>query len=407
MQTLVDVSQVRAAMNAAHIGHDGNPDFVGLLGPEPFVLSPAEVKAITQSALATREWFDTTNNLYRQAIEGDENLWFVLDLVESEAEAEVVAWNRRVALSQRLRPPCFVRLDQPIPGLSVEAQVPGSGWGYRLALLQAFEVEQEMVGEFVAAVQALTGKSNPRIAHVRRLGKKFENEGRYFAEAVRAAGIDFRVYIGEVPDPKEVDLIIRHYFSDFLKFPGVEKAMSAYLAGEIEIDPPPSLITDQKVGLVLPFDPRTSGYYSDSVRASFPETHLVTGGAVEAVMNRPASDRNFVLKYAGLDPATRAQGKAVFNLSQCSRTRALNTEAEIVGSGRPWLLQRLLARKFTVLAEAEPGGALALRELYARFTPILAIRPDEIRLMCHTANFRNFWKVSSHHDSVLLPAVPE
>lgn len=398
--------QIRAYMNSAGVGFNGNTDFVGLLGPEPFFVTAQEWRSIIETGAATWQWIEAAQALYCRALQGDSELNFLVALIEGESTEEIIALNRRVALSGRIRPPCFLRLDEPFPGQAVEAQIPGSGWGYRTALTHAFDKwsHPDCIQEFIRAAQDITGKANPRIVHVRRK-PEFKNDDEYFAKAVRAEGVDFRVCVRAVPPPGDVDLIIRHYLSDFMDYPGAREAIGAYLEGAVEIDPPPSLLTDQKVGMILPFDSRSAEFFSHAVRGLFPETKIVERGMISQIMSQTSSKRAYVLKYAGLHRDMRAQGKAVFNLGQCSVKKAQELEQQIEQSGQPWIIQQLLSAKFAVCAETTANGPLAEQLLYARFNPVFALTIGNPRIMACTVNLRNFWKVSSHHDSVSLPVV--
>lgn len=401
-----ETARIRAALDNARVGFNGSARFVGLLGPQPFLITPEQWQTLCVSGHATWNWIKECSKLYCRALEGAADLDFARALIEGEADTRLVEINRKVALSGRLRPPCFVRLDMPILGQAVEAQIPGSGWGYRLALTQAFTgyAHPAAIETFVAAVQALTGKAHPRVVHVRRKPELGSDE-TYFAQAVRRAGVEYRMTVREVPPPSEADLILRHYFSDFMTFAGADAAIAAYLSGELAIEPPPSLLTDQKVGMVFPFDPRTAQYFPENIRALFPETRLAQPEDISRVMAQPGSKRNFVLKYAGINPEMRAQGKQVYNLSQCSRTKALTLEEQIKAARprQPWILQRLVQEKYAILGEDTSGGNIAMREWHARITPIFALSETKTRVMFCTANFRNFWKVSGHADSMLLP----
>lgn len=403
------VRNIRTQLDNAGIGFHQSPRFSGLLGPNPFQTTAREWQTLLDSGQATWDWLVATNQLYCRALKGDDSLQFVQQLVEGESDPKVIELNRQVALSGRLRPACFVRLDQSAIGQAVEAQIPGTGWGYRYALAQAFPgyAHPDFVREFVQAVRIITGRHNPRVFYVVHRDDRFWNEASYFASQVRKAGIDYQVLVRELPKPGDADLIIRYYVSDFMAYPGVEQIIKAYLAGDLEIDPPLNLITDQKVGMILPFDPRTASAYPDQVRSLFPQTRLVGPGDVQAVMDKPTKQRTYILKYAGLLPGMRAFGSAVYNLSQCSRKRALELAKQIHESGSPWILQQLIRQKFNILGEQEPGGELAEQSLYARITPTFALTSHGARLMGCTANFRKEWKVSSRQDAVLLPVVAE
>lgn len=408
MAGLTDVHALRQALDAAGVGYAGSDVFVGLLAPEPFWVSVADWQHLETAGDTVASWLRGVHDLYVRSLRGDSNLAFVTNLVENEGRGSRAAEiTRQVALSGRWRPPALVRLDQPVIGTSVEAQIPGSGWGYRSVLSRLQDpVGPDLLNELATTFQQLTGLSSPRVGYI-QYRNATDYEDRWLEAALRRQGTDFTIYRQTVPPPDQVDLILRRYLVEWLEFPGAAAAVEAYLAGQLEIDPPPSLITDQKVGLTLPFNPSTAAYFSNAVRALWTETRMWQPGCLRQIMDQPARERQFVIKYAGFLEPQRACGRAVFNLTQMSRQSALALESRIAASGEPWIIQRLIQIRFPICAESSVDGAVALQKLYARFTPGYSITSSGNRLISCTANFRNVWKVASGSQSVITTVRPQ
>lgn len=419
MGRLERARKIEKAMKATNLGYGDNPTFNLMVGPDPFYLSLEEPALLEARGRYFREWLEVSNALYVRGL-SDPTLEWVVRLIEGVTSDEVREVQRNAFEEGRVRLPLFGRADQPNLEKTIEMQIPGSGWGYMLGASNVFASickDGQPWGEgldvaFVRAMRELSGKENPRVIHV------LHNEGHLreaesFAQACSQRGIQMEVSLREVPELDGVDVIRRPPLRDLLSFPGGGMTVELYLGGKIEMEPPPNLLYDEKAAMVLPFHPQTSRFYSDGVRELFPETHLVTrlnppqfeGELIfwDEIPELSKSQRRFILKYAGSNPRTRGNARAVFNLQDSSRAKTeelIRCALDDWNLGEPWLIQRRIKEKFPVTLLAHEGNLCDVR-WYARFNPMYYLG-DNPHVTGGCATFRNFWKVSAGEDHLIL-----
>jgi len=412
---------VKAQLDACAVGYGDDKRFTSLVSPNPFLISSSDRNILVSRGQVIREWISTTNRLYRQSLT-DPSMNWLRDLLETGLSEELIPIHRRLVQEHPMRVPLFVRMDQPSFGKAAEAQTPGSGWGYHAALATCYDDHAIIGRKFVAGVadnlRRLTGKQCPRVVHLLHKGDFYGSEAAYFAKSIQTEGIDFTISERLIPDDvASYDVVFRHYLEELTQYDGWQELLELYRHGVVEIEPPPSVLTDHKISMMMPFHPATFAYYSDAVRALFPTTYLVDpyavyniflDGRVQALrlndlQSIPGKRRQLVLKYAGMDPRKRAGGRGVFNLSFCSRrktTEMLQQALDDTYRGEPWLLQEMNQQKYHVtFLNAE--GEITQQHLYARINPFYAFPVEGAsELLGCPAHFRNFWKVHGQPDAV-------
>ncbi len=413
---------VKQQLDQAQVGFGDEKTFTSMVSPEPFFISAQQHQLLIRRGAAIREWAQTTNRLYQYAVNNDAWSWLV-DLFETGMPETLKTIHRQLFEHRIPRVPLFMRMDQPSFNVAVEAQTPGSGWGYHAALADCYRGYQVIGRRFVERVayhlRALTGKQRPRVVHLLHKYRFYGAEAAYFAKAIRGQGIDFDICIQEIPENiASYDVVFRHYLEELIQYDGWQKLLELYQQGVLEIEPPPSVLTDHKVATMLPYHPRTFMLYSDAVRRLFPVTYVAdpySTLAVEqergdvahlrlsdiAVLN--TKQRLFALKYAGLDPRLRAGGKGVLHLGMCSKSRAAQLINDAVSDtclANPWVVQRIVRKQYDVTYYTH-DGAIQTKGLYARINPFYALpREGGSELLGCPVHFRDFWKVHGQPDAV-------
>lgn len=412
---------VKARLDGYQVGFGEDKRFMSLVSPAPHVISTDDHQTLKQRGHVIRQWVETTNRLYHASL--TDPAWFWLrDLLETGLNDEMRTIHRQLHAKRPMRAPYFMRMDQPTFTCAAEAQTPGSGWGYHAALATCYEGYTVLGRSFVAGVadtlRELTGKDRPRVLHLLHKDTFYGTEAAFFAQAIRAAGIDFTISVRIIPDDIETyDVVFRHYMDELSQYRGWQNLLGLYDRGDIEIEPAPNVITDHKISMMLPFHPLTFSYYSDPIRALFPATYLVDpyatyqmrmGNYVRPMRLSdlpaiPPRRRRLTLKYAGLDPLKRAGGRGVYNLSMSGETeinRLIQKAIDDSYNGIPWLLQEMVLQRYLV-TYLTAEGIISTDPLYARINPFYAFPSSggSVLLGC-PVHFRNFWKVHGQPDAV-------
>ncbi|MFH1207453.1 MAG: hypothetical protein V1668_02495 [Patescibacteria group bacterium] len=413
---------VKARLDGYQVGFGEDRRFMSLVSPAPYLISTDDHQTLKKRGHVIRQWVETTNRLYHASLT-DPSLFWLRDLLETGLNDEMRAIHRQLHAKQPMRAPFFMRMDQPTFTCAAEAQTPGSGWGYHAALATCYEEYTVLGRSFVARVahtlRELTGKDRPRVVHLLHKVDYYGTEATFFAQAIRAAGIDFTISVRTIPENiKTYDVVFRHYLEELGQYSGWQNLLGLYDRGGIEIEPAPNIITDHKISMMLPFHPRTFMYYSDAVRSIFPATYLVDPYAtyqmrisnnyahpvrLSNLPGIPPKQRRLTLKYAGMDPQKRAGGRGVFNLSMSDEAeinRLLQQVIDDTYNGIPWLLQEMVLRRYPV-TYLSAEGAIANDQWYARINPFYAFPASGgSELLGCPVHFRNFWKVHGQPDAV-------
>ncbi|XOU94178.1 MAG: hypothetical protein ACNFW9_05015 [Candidatus Kerfeldbacteria bacterium] len=432
-------SRIITYLNNLGIGHGEQKKFTSLVSPTPFFIDQFSHKQLINRGPVIREWIETTNLIYHQSLHHEE-MQGLRDLLETGLSPEMLPYHRRIFKTGPIRAPLFMRMDQPDFGKAVEAQTPGSGWGYYTAMAELYKTDNVIGREFVKSVakhlRLLSGKESSRVVHLLHKVDFYKNEAEHFAKAIRNEGIDFTICVRSIPENIEsYDIVLRHYMEELGQYEGWQNLLELYIQGSIEIEPPPSVLTDHKVSLMLPFDSQTMNHYSNNVRNLFPITHLVdpfrryqinlngnrylSSLSLFDIINLKNSERPLALKYSGLNPKLRAGGRGVYNLAMSDQRNNVKKMMEKVIAGyipieffdekpsfplhcpsEPWLLQNLCLKRFPFIY-LDAKGKIVNDELNARINPFYAFPLNGgSELIGCIANLRNSWKVHGQVDSV-------
>ena len=224
-------------------------------------------------------------------------------------------------------------------GRSAELQIPGSGWGCFEAISSAM---QDFTGKpigvsfaqgFSDALLQVCNSDRIRVVHANNQ-TGFTPERIYFADRVtKVSGgkVQMRLSDPWALDPRLIDVLRRCFLTELVRFEGFQEVFEGYLLGKIEIEPTPCLLYDQKVWLILPFDPRSRSFFTDEERSLFPETYLVSPEYIPSLdlgltswlelANSPAGKRRWILCTLDLDPVRRGSATQVWNLEDENRER--------------------------------------------------------------------------------------
>ena len=230
------------------------------------------------------------------------------------------------------------------------------------------------------------------------------------------------MYFKEVPEPGDVKFVRRPPLEDLVSYQGADELIEAHFRGELAIEPSLSLLYDQKIAVVFPFDPRLRDEYPDEVRTLFPESYLVQDEITpcfdgqelswDQIIKLSRKQRQFIVKFAGASKGVRAGGKAVYNLSDCNLQQAEQIISQALADWReyhrPWLIQRRVKKKFDVTFLDPATQEIVTKPYYAMFRPMYLFPGDgqEPRIIDHCALFRAEWKVHGSSDAVNLPVEP-
>lgn len=270
--------------------------------------------------------------------------------------------------------PLFVRTDESVDGTIYEVQCPGSWWGSCDALERVIST-----GRNALAARFATDLHNvfPEGAHILHLfeSSTSPHENHYFANQVRRTGLGFR-YWGLDPevDKDGCDFVRAHSYSSLVAEDMFRVRLGHLATGEVRFDLPPIPVFDQKAAMALPFDPDYMHHFEDNHRAAFPYTARVqrngaileTGErvAIDELLRRPAPERAYVLKYAGLDSTRNWGARGVFALGTLRDQRAAKVLAMLardIARNEPWILQAEVRSSGEVLAEEADGSTQARR----------------------------------------------
>ena len=415
------LAQRKSDLNALHIGH-GTSDY-GLKVGESFVLSSNAHAGLRRHGQLHSERIATANKLAYRAYFEHSPLIRLLETGLTDAAREV---QQALYLKQGyVRAPALLRVDMLDPTTYVECNVPGGGLGL-MHLIEQFATPDRRVGKGLArawahTVRALTQRERPRIA-LPIYNNKTRAQTFKFAEALHDLGLTIRIYTNKLPSPEQIDLVIRKNLNNMATLAGWPETWAAYLERQIEMDPPPTSIYDNKVADLMPYLQETREAFSDEIRQYGVPARLVkaglhletTGGGgvvpIEQLHRLSGSKRRFVIKYAGSHGALMAGGKGVYQLdgkrhgddgAEGLIARAIEDWKKGEGA---WLIQERVRRTFPVRFLESNGEIERLDGAYARFMPYFTQNGDSgYELASINALFARSWKVHGNPNSIHCP----
>ena len=417
---VVKAQEIKKFFDELRIGYGGSSDCRCVVGPEPFFVSQSDHDRLVAQGKLFQQWFAITHQLCLRAYRDPSFHWFA-EIIEGDANADAVAVHRRAYTDDIVTLPVLARADMVDLGVTVEVQVPGSGWGYMTAIYSTVNGDSVFPGPFRGmgeAIKTVTGSIQSPSAYI-LYNDPFSREVEYFCNSCQKEGIRLKMYFKEVPKPQEVKFVRRPPLEDLVSYQGASELIEAHFRGDLAIEPDLSLLYDQKIAVAFPFDPRLKNEYTDEIRALFPETYLITDEvnpcfdgrkfSWQDIIGLSRTQRQFIVKFAGAKKGMRAGGKAVYNLSDCNLMQAEQIIAQALSDWRdrrmPWLIQRRVKKKFDVTFLDPASQEIVTRPYYAMFRPMYLFPRNggEPSIIDHCALFRGEWKVHGSSDAVNLP----
>lgn len=194
-------------------------------------------------------------------------------------------------------------------------------------------------------------------------------------------------------------------------------AIEKYRKKELEIEPPPNLLHEQKLLSALVHDEEFSGYFSPEEKELFPETYVIKRGlkiqsdgrtyTLQDIVEMPRNERSYVIKYAGLDFNNNWGGRAVYRIRKISKMGTENViKTALLSYERrrdPWILQREVSCRENVEYLDMDTKAIRVKNLYKLYRPYFICMPDkdETALLDTLVLFRGNFKVHATKDCVI------
>ncbi len=298
-------------------------------------------------------------------------------------------------------PPAFARPDLSRWDKIVELQVPGSGYGL-ISL-----VDQNIISE-TERVYGLLSQAHPKKWLYIYFLSQMLNDAKYFS-----AQIGMNIAFKRLPnDWLYYRLVRRQYLDQIAEIEHGNALLEEVLKGTIIMDPPISLLFDQKLMICFPFHPKLRERYSDQVRGLFPETQLVetneNGPApvqfegekmtLDQITDMSLTNRKFIFKYAGTNPALRSAGHGVHKLLKLGHAKTATLFQNAINSGEPWILQRYEPEKNQVTFLQ--GEEIKQSRYYTCWRPVYSLYPEP-KLVSLAGYFSENWKVHGTSDAVI------
>ena len=417
---VIKAQEIKQFFDGLRIGYDGSSDCRCVVGPEPFFISQSDYNQLVAQGKLFQQWFAITHQLCLRAYRDSSFRWFA-DIIEGDVNANAVAVHRRAYANNIVTLPVLARADMANLGVTVEVQVPGSGWGYMTAIYSTVNGHSVFPGPVRGmgeAIRTVTGSSQSPSAYI-LYNDPFSREVEYFCRRCRETDISLKMYFKEVPKPQDVKFVRRPPLEDLVSYQGADELIEAHFRGDLAIEPNLSLLYDQKIAVAFPFDPRIRDEYTNEIRALFPETYLIQDEVTpcfdgqqfswQNIIDLSRKQRQFIVKFAGAKKGMRAGGKAVFNLSDRNLEQTKQIIAQALADWRdrrmPWLIQRRVKKKFDVTFLDPVSQEIATKPYYAMFRPMYLFprNGEEPSIIDHCALFREDWKVHGSSDAVNLP----
>ncbi|MBU1167560.1 hypothetical protein KKC60_04100 [Patescibacteria group bacterium] len=395
------------------LGYGNSEGFSMRVSPDPFTLTGQEFSTLERRGPLYWEWLRGVNKVYQEGLTNPQLKW-LSTMFEKGLSPAMIAVQRSVLGST----PRLLRCDQSSITATCEVQVPMSlgAWGFCQGIILAYpEVFSnhcfgnpvgDLIQGFLQAMRLSSGKENPVIFIPQSPKKQYQKAEDFFIRKVAEQGGKIICAPLEILQDqeraREIDLIYpssRHRCDE-----KAAELMLALMEKGVTLEPPPNLLFDQKIAIILPFLPESRDFFSDEVRALFPEARLVGKRDLE-LADLPASKRKeYILKYAGLDPRQKSGGVAVFRFdgSRKEAKRLLERAVQATMRDDYWILQKLVREKRTIRFWDEEKDQIKEQPMYYRFNPFyLREENDEIRLFGSVVCTSTFWKVGGRYDSVI------
>lgn len=354
----------------------------------PTVVSPARWQAFRDRYHAIRSFQTSTLTLFRNSLRGEDDpatgQLFLRDVPISMGQDFHLGLEEPFYTS-----PLFCRTDELGEGQIAEIQCPGSGWGeycllkwlyQQLLITPGAESLPDLAAGFNASLHALL--NDPIIHHmtdnasVIASNVYFINSSRSAPNPCRYWGFDAHVR------PHDCTFIRTHQYLELFADNLFTPRMASCRAGRLRYDHPLVCVFEQKLAMALPFMPRTRHCFSDSVRQLFPYTTLIlpegllledgTRISIAGFCSLPAHERQYVIKYGGMDPSRNWGSQGVFFADEQSVShlrQKMDTIVDEYTLGRGcWILQKSTLERGSTLAITDSSDVPVVVNGYRKFS---------------------------------------
>jgi|GEM_PF-3787375 len=207
---------------------------------------------------------------------------------------------------------------------------------------------------------------------------------------------------------------------DFTQFRNFGELFSAYLKGDIIIQPELNVLADTKVGMGLYFDPEFQPYLTPEEQGLFPatafmpqdfHTEFILGNQVLTLgmmskMSR--NERKIFVKYGGPNMYYSYGGRGVFRGMDGSIPNFVDMIKDVFGrmkNGHPWLIQEADITYYPMsYYNHETNSAIYDPRMHARICHHYFRHPDGRVTYCAADGVtRHHWKATSANDAVVAP----
>ncbi|MFA6217533.1 MAG: hypothetical protein WDL87_07815 [Candidatus Omnitrophota bacterium] len=189
-----------------------------------------------------------------------------------------------------------------------------------------------------------------------------------------------------------------------------------YKNGTVDIEPAPNIFFEQKVIMALLWHAQYREYFTQEERTIFPESYIIEDNStyefdgaqysIDNIIDMPRRQREFIVKYAGLDLQVNWGGQRVYRLKNLSRQSARRIFTRAIGSYKkhrePWIIQKDISQKKKISFLDTTDNKMRSDNMYTLYRPYYLASPDgkSVELIDILAFFRKFFKVHATNDSV-------
>ncbi len=356
------------------------PGFTAVLPKERYNISDVAFQGFCKRYSVIKRFQNSIVNLYKSAINWNDII--LLQILEGHLPSELRQLQRRLVMSGRLNlTPKFFRTDEAAIGKIIEVQCPGSMWG-EYALLERYLLhflQTPATGRFSGTIarrfaEALkkTMNKSPIVNHLLD-NASIPYSMRFFVElSRREGGIEYWGHDRRVKI-KDCNFIRSHSYFGLISENLFSVRLQEAFRGKVEFDYPPISTFDQKAIMALPFHKKYGQYFSDEERNIFPFTNIIMDGKItlsdgkrvefQDFMERGQSQRDYFVKYAGLDTSRNWGSLAVKNMRKQSKRQLEQLFKRIerdTRSNQFWIIQPSISHNEEIGAVTVAGEVVEL-----------------------------------------------
>lgn len=433
--------------NERGISYDA-PQYSGLVMPASVVLTNDVAQQIRDDISEIWTWIHQWISVYRDLLHGADKSNSVLVATEWGLSADALEFQR---LSTELgEEPSVGRIDSVTLETRqkiAEVQWKGGGEGFIAAIdhtyrhLFPLREGQWPLGELAHNWRhVFRRKAGRDVIHVLNTGRSIWRKGEQFlADELEPFGIkllflspdgipsalriqDEKVCVEIDGELYPVDFIYLDRLSEAVSPETLTKLCRLALDGKVKIEPPPSYIFNQKIGLALPFMPDYRNLFSDQIREILIPSVLVTDdkpncnplinsishpkrdllGDLQSwddILRLPRSLREcLIFKCASADQEYNHGGHGVWQIGGSTEVAKRNLERilnRVKTLKEPWIVQPYIHETRDVpVAHPDTPDVTQRINAHARFGIYCGYQNQTSFLLGGIANFGSYWKVA-------------